>query len=152
MAGEGGGVEQPENGDSNEEEMGAPGTAVQNSSVEDCIAFYAKHQATRRLQSEQKRRCEHNRKRSRCKVRLPHRMLWGRVCVCVSARTRVAHNDVGRLQECEGSQICSHNRRKSTCKVGAPPLQLLPLLACLLCVSTDAGPATGVRRKPGLPT
>ena len=131
MAGEGGGVEQPENGDSNEEESGAPGPAVENSSVEDCIAFYEKQQATRRLQRAQKRRCEHNRARSRCKVRLPHRMLWGRVCVCVSARTRVAHNDVGRLQECEGSQICSHNRRKSDCKVGAPPLQLLPLLSCL---------------------
>ena len=67
-----------------------------------------------------------------CGASIPSQLLRGVcVCVCVSARTRVAHNDVGRLQECEGSQICSHNRRKSTCKVGAPPLQLLPLLACL---------------------
>ena len=49
------------------------------------------------------------------------------------------HDDVVRLQECGGSRICPHDRRKSTCKVGAPPLQLLPLLACLRVREDVAG-------------
>jgi len=80
--------------------------------------------------------CRHNRVEGKCVVRLSRPSCCGGVCVCVcvSARTRVAHDDVVRLQECGGSQICPHNRRKSDCKVGAPPVAAAAVDGVFACV------------------